>query len=452
MGSKPINISASRGSAILGLSKYKSPLVAFLELMEEKKPGFCNSNGFLKPEKNNPWVEPLNPKLASLRWGLAFEGAICELVGNITDREKLFIHPENDFITCHIDGIRFAKIQENKTAFEMAFKAGWGEPGTSLIPMDYQVQVQHQLACSGIQEANVNVLVFPKPPSTWEKDGFKLHNDPDFPDIGRYVISDKNGDYISDSAFARSLANLGFFHEYHCPGNEKLQSEMIDRYKAFWNDNILKEVLPPVSGYDDIKWMIPAPEGEIEASEEMRELWQEHIDIDEEIESMLERKKEIKNNFAIFVSKAIPKDSAEKGKLNLYAGNRKIATVSKPYPGIKISRSTVDRLKEDSPELYETLKKTSFADILGDIPLTAKQFSTEQELDEKLEKLLCDFSIDQQKFLKKLKLTKLLSRDNIVKQIEKTLPELYNKLIEFGVVEFTSPNSSLRISKPKKEL
>ena len=84
----PIGISASRGSAILGVNKYKSPLVAWLEIMEQLHPGFVEGNGYYLEPRGNEWGEPLDPKMAAIRWGHGFENAITDLTGGITDREK----------------------------------------------------------------------------------------------------------------------------------------------------------------------------------------------------------------------------------------------------------------------------------------------------------------------------------------------------------------------------
>ena len=54
------------------------------------KPGFCIANGHKKPERVDAWNQPYLPEHAPLRWGLAMENSICELVGGITDREKFY--------------------------------------------------------------------------------------------------------------------------------------------------------------------------------------------------------------------------------------------------------------------------------------------------------------------------------------------------------------------------
>ncbi len=457
MGSLPVNLSASRGAAILGVSKYKTPLVAWLEIMEARKPRFCSENGYETPERVDPFKEPLNPKHASLRWGLSMEDAITDLVGNVTDREKLFTHPQHDFLTTHIDGLKTGRLQENKTAFDMAFKMGWGEPGSNMIPEDYQIQVQHQSMCSGIAEIDVNVLVFPKSPAEWERMGYKIHNE-----FGYIKRPERR--VISITEFSENLDDLGYFHKYHIEANKELQKEMLTRYLEFWNENVLGETPPPVNGYDDIKWLIAAPEGEIEATPEMKEMWSEYVDIDNEIESMIERKSEIKNNFALWVQKEIEsknvKEGNEKRKLNIYAGSRKLFSITRAYPGLKVSKSMVDTLKENDPDMYETMKSTSFADIMPEeLDLTEKQLEKINCSDEAIEAILNgtilgdDFEKLQEqrtKAIKSIKLTKLLSKDSIMKHLEKTKPELFKLFYEHGIVEMSNPKSTLRISKPEK--
>ncbi len=432
----PTGISASRGSAVLGVNKYKSPLVAWMEIMEQLKPGFCGSNGYVLEARRDEWGEPLDPKMASIRWGHGFEDAICDLTGGITDREKVFQTDKHGFpMTCHLDGLKNNRVQENKTAADMAFRMGWGEPESDMVPLEYAVQIQQQLNLTGLEWGDFNVLVFPRFPGEWEKMGYRIKEN------GKMIYL-PNGESKFLFHFANQLKMLGYFHQYHVQSNPATQKKMIENYKLFWNDNVLKETPPPVNGYDDIKWLIAAPEGEIEASEEMRDLWSEYVDIDNEIYSMQERKKEIKNNFAIWVQKEIQsknvKPGNEKRKLNIYSGARKLFSITRAYPGLKVNRDMVSNLKETEPDMYELMKKTSFADIMPDtLELTEKQA-------EKVKN-------DDPKILKSLKLTKLLSKDSIMKHLQKHKPDMFKIFYERGIVETSEPKSTLRINKPERE-
>ena len=70
MGSKPVGLSASRGAAILGLSKYQTSFGIWQTIMEQKKPGFNKKHGYV--------YEPFEGNVFT-RWGTAFEDSIIEL-------------------------------------------------------------------------------------------------------------------------------------------------------------------------------------------------------------------------------------------------------------------------------------------------------------------------------------------------------------------------------------
>ena len=91
----PVNISASRGASILGLSKWKTPVQSWLEIMEARQPGFCEKHKYKYPEFE---------ETAVLRWGKAFESAIIELAERKQDdvigfREKLFTYNIRGFVS-----------------------------------------------------------------------------------------------------------------------------------------------------------------------------------------------------------------------------------------------------------------------------------------------------------------------------------------------------------------
>jgi hypothetical protein len=444
MGSTPVNMSASRGAAFCGFSPYKSAVEAWAEFMEERKPGFCAANGFVAPAKKDPWATPYDPKLASLRWGLAFEDAICSYANVTKDRERVYDYASGGrpWITCHIDGREESgRLNENKTAFDMAFKQSWGPDGSDQIPRQYQWQGQHQMLCTGDTEERFNLLVFPKAPAEWEKMGYKVGilGNLFYNPFSKYTMND-----TPIYSFFMSLVLLGYFHQYSIHANVTAQKAMVELYDHIWNENILKETPPPAAGYDDLKWLFAAPEGEIEANDEIRELWQEYSDCDNEIKSMTDRMGQIKDTFAQYADicrreQIIRKNGNEPGKLNIMAGNRKLFSVSRPKPGIAVSRSSVDRMKDDYPELYDDMKKTSLAEIL-DLSFTENQTEEIAELEKQ-----------EIKLLGKKKLSALLDKTSVMHGIEKNKPELYEKLKTCGMVEETEPVARLNVTKLKEE-
>ena len=67
-------ISATRASAILGLNKWKTPFLAWQEIMEKLKPGFNAEKGYILPPREDKAV---------FRWGHAFESAVIELAEQV---------------------------------------------------------------------------------------------------------------------------------------------------------------------------------------------------------------------------------------------------------------------------------------------------------------------------------------------------------------------------------
>lgn len=257
----PINISASRGAAVLGLSSYNTPVNVFLSIMESREPGFCVSNGYAVPEFQDN---------AAIRFGHAFEDAIIHLSEGahghkIRKREKFYTHPERDYLTCHIDGMYTdGTLHEAKTTSEFYYREHFGEPGTDRVPVEYQIQVQHQMMCTGAIECVLSVLVFPRRPEEWEAAGILSEN-------------------ISRTMWANALADMGYFHQYKISANPVLHSLMLMHYTEFWENNILTGIPPEPKSYDDIKMLVTEPIGTVIATEEVERLMAEYRDIKREI-------------------------------------------------------------------------------------------------------------------------------------------------------------------------
>jgi len=296
MGSTPTGISGSRAAAVLGMSPWQTPFQVWQDIMEKMEPGFNAAKGYdYTPFEGN----------ASTRWGLAFEDSIIRLAernslmkprhgyGAIIDREREFKVEGREYITCHIDGKyeHAEALHEGKTTTDRAFAAGWGEPGTEKIPLEYQVQVQHQMLCTGAKEAIVSVLVFPRQPQDWEADGYKIDrreiaqdNNPEN-DLIRHDIVLPNGDYMWPEKWADILSYMGFFHQYIIPANVELHEIMLEEYRKWWDEHILKATPPRPSNYDDIRAMFTAPTGTIVVDDDTSRWFHEYKDIGREIGS-----------------------------------------------------------------------------------------------------------------------------------------------------------------------
>jgi len=328
MGSKPIGISASRGASILGLSDWNTPVETWIKIMDEIDPEFCSRNKYQKPER----VES-----APMRWGTAFENAIIQqaeevfniraasslefIEWSISDQEKFFSYDKNNIITCHIDGQYFQHDQnagilhEGKTTNIYTFADKWGEPETDRVPREYQIQVQHQMLCSGADRATISVLVFPKRPDEWEAEGLRV---PGHEEEGHHTIDPEE--------WAAFLTEMGFFHQYPIKADPELQQAMIEAYQMFWKKHIIGLQPPEPQNYDDIKKLVTEPKGTIIADEKIERWSQEYKDINTELRSVYARKDDIKKRILAEMAERaevpIDEDSVEKWILRNRQGKK----------------------------------------------------------------------------------------------------------------------------------
>lgn len=291
MGSLPSGLSGSRAAAIVGLSRYRSPVEVWLDIMEERSPGFCAEHGFEREvfEGN-----------ASTRWGTAFEGAVIRLAeieaGDvIVDCEREFAREHAGApLTCHLDGVyaRDQIIHEGKTTTAFSFRDAWGEPGSDRIPQEYQVQVQHQLLVSGLKRAIVTVLVFPERPDEWEAAGLVVDTETRM--IARTLADGTVALVDSCFAWARCMRDMGYLHRYEIAADPVTQAALLDVYADFWAVHVLGETPPNATKYADACRLFTAPKGTIVADDEMERALSEYRLINDELAAMTKRKDQIK--------------------------------------------------------------------------------------------------------------------------------------------------------------
>jgi hypothetical protein len=314
---QPIDLSASRGPAVLGVSGFQTQFSVWQEMMEQREPGFNASRGFVLPERE---------ETAAIRWGLAFEDAIAGLAGVTGDRQKFITEKKRPYITAHLDGTidPINKIHEGKTTNIHSYREKWGDPGSDRVPAEYQVQGQHQSIlvphCGGVQ---ISVLVFPKRPEEWEKEGLfvehlkeeKYQND--HIEKSLWVIrcpepgSEKIGFPWTVTCYdwARTLSQMGFFHTYTIAPDRDLQKTMLDAYQQFWQKNIVEKIAPEPGDYDDVRRMFKEPHGIVLATEQVARWVAEYVTIGEEIGTagpMAKRRNQIKTMVLDFARKASP--------------------------------------------------------------------------------------------------------------------------------------------------
>lgn len=330
-----INISASRGASILGLSNYRTPVQAWLEIMESREPGFCQKNKYELPEFEYN---------SAMKWGHAFESAIIELVEKkqnteIINREKLF-YASWDKITCHIDGwygaanIYKQTLHEGKTTSYFYYKDNFGEPGTDKVPQDYQIQCQHQMICTGAEKVILSVLVFPRRIEEWEEMGWEITNE-----MGIDGLKKENGNYRAINVWANILDEMGYFHQYEIKSHPELQQRMIKHYTDFWNNHVLTGKPPEPQSYDDIKALCTEPVGTIVANDNIERFISEYKNIKSEISGsgpLAKRAEQIKVSILDFMRKsgfAEDDESKDKWILRSQSGT-KLASYGKNKNGV----------------------------------------------------------------------------------------------------------------------
>jgi putative phage-type endonuclease len=138
-------VGGSDVAAILGLSKWSTPLAVYLD-----------KRGEAPPQQDNE----------AMRWGRYLEPVVRQAYADETGRvvhvpTGMLRHPEHEFMIANIDGVAGGeheppRLFEAKTA---RTAEGWGEPGSDEVPQAYLLQVQHYMAVTAIAVADVAVLI-----------------------------------------------------------------------------------------------------------------------------------------------------------------------------------------------------------------------------------------------------------------------------------------------------
>jgi len=210
-------IGGSDIGAILGLSRFKTPLEVWME----------------KTGKETKRLDSL-----PLRFGSFAEEFVAREYSRATGfellhDESIYLHTEHSFMSAHID--RFVlqggaspptRILECKTA--NPFSSGdWGEVGSDEVPLSYLCQCIWYMGITGIDKTDLAVLF-------------------------------GNSD----------------FRIYEITRDLELESVILQKAKLFWNECVLKDIPPPVQSEADCQTLFSKgdPAKSVEAKEETLEL------------------------------------------------------------------------------------------------------------------------------------------------------------------------------------
>lgn len=134
-------IGGSDAAAVLGLSKWKTPLDVYLDKRGEVAD---------------------TPDNEAMLWGRALEPVIRQQYAERTGRvvrvpDGILQHQDHPFMLASLDGItddrRVVEIKTARTGQD------WGEAGSDEVPVAYLLQVQHYMAVTGYAVADVAVLI-----------------------------------------------------------------------------------------------------------------------------------------------------------------------------------------------------------------------------------------------------------------------------------------------------
>lgn len=135
-------IGSSDAAAVCGLSPWRTPLHVYLDKL-----------GLLPDETSE-----------AMEWGLRLEPVISAAYAERVNHEgyltlaepPMAAHPNRPWMLASVDRMAGDRIVELKTA---RTAEGWGEEGTDEIPEPYLIQVQHQMAVTQLDAADVAVLI-----------------------------------------------------------------------------------------------------------------------------------------------------------------------------------------------------------------------------------------------------------------------------------------------------
>ena len=191
-------IGGSDAGAILGLSKWKSPLDVYLD-----KIGSAEAT----------------PDSERMYWGRTMEAIVAteyeKRTGNKVRRNnRILKHKDHDFILANLDREIVGKngILEVKTS---GYSPDWGDLGSTDIPEYYLAQVYHYMAVTDAEFADVAVLI-----------------------------------------------NGNDFRIYHIPRDQEIIDHLVNAEVKFWNEYVLAGIQPDPINAADIKNKWPHDNGD----------------------------------------------------------------------------------------------------------------------------------------------------------------------------------------------
>ena len=167
------------------------------------------------------------------------------------------VHKRLPFMLCNLDRVVEGKrkIVECKTSTAW-LRQNWGETGTDEAPIQYILQVQHQLACTEYEDADLAALI----------------------DIDDYRI-------------------------YPMPRNEKVIEKIEGACEYFWEHHVVKDIPPAPTTRGDLKLMYPLNNGKlIEAPTDVLSYIDEVYRIKSDVKALDKEQEKIEKEIIQFIA------------------------------------------------------------------------------------------------------------------------------------------------------
>lgn len=270
-------VGGSDAAPAAGISKWTTPLQLYM-----------NKKGEFEAEETPDMVR-------GTRLEPVVRQEYCDMTGyTVVTPGRIIRHPDYDWMLANLDGLAapvgdpeiVAEFKTNRSGI------GWGEPGTSDVPIDYLCQVQHYMKVTGLQRADIAVMFA----------GFNVEI-------------------------------------YPVEADRELQDMLFEAAQKFWS--FVQSNTPPASvDLADVALRYPkALEATVTATDEIVKGVRELIEIEHELKRLASVKDELQMRIKSFI--------AENSVLML--GNDRLATWRNSS-----GRSTIDtkRLRAEMPEVY----------------------------------------------------------------------------------------------------
>ena len=285
---RELSIGGSDIGAILGLSKFRTPLEVWME----------------KTGKEARQLDSL-----PLRFGSFAEEFVASEYSRVTryellHDESIYIHPTHPMMSAHVD--RFilgnglnkpaTRLLECKTANPFA-RGEWGEPGTDQVPMSYLCQCIWYMAITGIAQCDLAVL--------FGNSDFRIYE------------------------VARDL---------------ELEALVIEKALHFWNEYVLKDIAPPAQTEGDYQALFKKsdPSKTIEANPKTVELIRQLQSLGKQSGDMDERITQLKQHIM---------NEMKEAEVLSYQGNV-IATWKAPKPSFRLDSKRLEAEEKEIFERF----------------------------------------------------------------------------------------------------